>query len=487
MYQLIFMILAGMSACSLPGQSTAPAIEELKIRYPDYVEKTITTKRFTIEDLIPLYHRHNESTGMQFSVGTHSLEGRPIYVGQYGHGPIPVLFWSQMHGDESTATIALLDLFNFFNSKHPADQDFLKSLREKLTLYFIPMLNPDGAAQFQRRNAAHIDLNRDALHLSNPESRLLKNIRDSINPVFGFNLHDQSIYYRAGNEGDQVALAFLAPAYDYDKNTNDVRMRAMQLISLLCDSLQSQIPGRIAIYDDSFEPRAFGDNIQRWGTSAILIESGGYPGDPEKQYLRELNFITLVKALESIINRSYQVKTAEDYHSIPQNDRKMMSLIIRGLDVPIREHRIRMDVGYQYGEQINGGKVDYAASISDVGDLSVFTGFDEFQAGEYKVVPAKWYPRSFQNPAELKSSNWQQMVREGNLGFIVGQLPEDRPDYPLHMAVKKPGQRKDPLSLIFAPGRNPTFILEKDGERLIVDNGEIFTVKEFIGKVEKSF
>ena len=41
-------------------------------------------------------------------------------------------------------------------------------------------------------------------------------------------------------------------------------------------------------YSDEFEPRAFGDNIQKWGTNTILIESGGIFGDEEKQYLRKL-------------------------------------------------------------------------------------------------------------------------------------------------------------------------------------------------------
>lgn len=40
-----------------------------------------------------------------------SVEGRSINHLWFGRGPLHVLLWSQMHGDEPTATAALFDLF----------------------------------------------------------------------------------------------------------------------------------------------------------------------------------------------------------------------------------------------------------------------------------------------------------------------------------------------------------------------------------------
>ena len=57
-----------------------------------------------------------------------------------GQGDIDVLLWSQMHGDESTATAAIFDIFNYLKT----DQTLLKNLK----VHFIPMLNPDGAEVF---------------------------------------------------------------------------------------------------------------------------------------------------------------------------------------------------------------------------------------------------------------------------------------------------------------------------------------------------
>ena len=62
-----------------------------------------------------------------------------------------------MHGDEPTATAALLDIFNFLSANDSFDS-LRKSILQNLEIHFIPMLNPDGAARYQRENAFNIDL-----------------------------------------------------------------------------------------------------------------------------------------------------------------------------------------------------------------------------------------------------------------------------------------------------------------------------------------
>ncbi len=483
----LILIMISLTNSLLWSQILAPSMKELEDRYPQYLESTISGKRFEVEDLIPIFDRLSENSDIQFSVNAHSLQNRPIYLASFGHGEIPVLMWSQMHGDESTATMALLDLFNFLSSENMEDQAFIEAIKERLTLHFIPMLNPDGASKFQRRNASLTDLNRDALDLSNPESRFLKSVRDSLEPVFGFNLHDQSIYYRAGRNGKQVALAFLAPAYDFDKTINDVRMRSMQLIAHLHDSLQMLIPQRIAIYDDSFEPRAFGDNIQKWGTSTILIESGGYPDDPEKQYLRQLNFITLIKSLESIMSGSYEEKTVEEYQSIPENERRMLSLIIEDLKIPVENQNIRMDIGYTYYEIVEDSTTYYPANIADVGDLSTYTGFEVFPAEDFEVIAGKWYPDTMQNIRDLADKNWKALIREGFLGFLIASDSGIGTNFTPFLIYKNPQENDERLDLVMAPGKDPTFILQArdTNDRFVVHNGKIHPIERYISLVEQ--
>lgn len=59
--------------------------------------------------------------------------------------------------------MALFDIFNFLEASGDEHEDLRSLLKSKLNLKFIPMINPDGAEVFKRRNAIDIDLNRDAI------------------------------------------------------------------------------------------------------------------------------------------------------------------------------------------------------------------------------------------------------------------------------------------------------------------------------------
>ena len=155
--------------------------------YDSFKENSLEIRRFKHGDIQPLLDSLKKEKGFQVTLLGQSIQGRNISMVSIGKGDIDVLLWSQMHGDEPTATAAMFDIFNYLKT----DQRLLENLK----VHFIPMLNPDGAASFSRRNAIGIDINRDAVALQSPESQILKNTRDSLQAQFGFNLHDQSKYY----------------------------------------------------------------------------------------------------------------------------------------------------------------------------------------------------------------------------------------------------------------------------------------------------
>src|SRR5690606_19576871 len=142
--------------------------------YPLYKEAALYHRRFKHADIDSLVRIHQDRSVLDVRQIGKSVQGRAIYELEYGQGDKKVMLWSQMHGDEPTATMALFDLFNFLEGKDDDYQSIRDLLREKLTLHFIPMLNPDGAELYTRRNAQHIDLNRDAQATQTVEGALLR-------------------------------------------------------------------------------------------------------------------------------------------------------------------------------------------------------------------------------------------------------------------------------------------------------------------------
>ncbi len=300
-----------------------------------------------------------------------SMHGRAIRAVRFGSGPVTVLLWSQMHGDESTATMSLADIFSYLAADGEAP---LRSrLARKLTIHFIPMLNPDGAEVFRRQNAAGIDINRDARRLSSPEARALKSYHDSIDPDFGFNLHDQGARTRVGRDGLQAAIALLAPAFDDSREYNDVRSRARLVAATIVAALDDSLHGRVGKYDDSFNPRAFGDLVQHWGTSTVLIESGALPDDPEKQRLRARNVVAILAALDAIATGSYADADLDLYESLPYNAGGAYDLLVVGGELVIPgQPAMRADVAINYEEAVR----QQDGRVREVGDLEGAVALD---------------------------------------------------------------------------------------------------------------
>jgi len=335
----------------------------------------ITERRLTHEQFWSAVAPSLRSARLREELIGRSMLGREIRAVSFGGGPTRVLLWSQMHGDETTATMALADLFRFF--AEAGDSPMRDRIARELTVVFVPMLNPDGAELFQRHNAAGIDVNRDARGLSTPEARALKSIRDRLNPHFGFNLHDQNARTRAGRDGPPSGIALLPPAHDEAKSYNDVRARARKVAATLALAFAHEIPGRVAKYDDTFNPRAFGDLMQQWGTSTVLIESGALPDDPQKQRLRALNAAAILVVLDAIATGEYARADPAAYESLPFNAGGAFDLLVRGATLVLSDpHSLVADVAINYDDAVakTGGRVREVGDLSDIVALDTLDG-----------------------------------------------------------------------------------------------------------------
>lgn len=324
-----------------------------------------------------------------------SVEGRSINHIWFGRGPCHVMLWSQMHGDEPTATSALFDLFEQFR-RHRAEPPFARML-DALTIHVVPMLNPDGAERFQRRNAQGIDINRDALRLQTPEGRVLKALRDRLNAPIGFNLHNQSWRTSAGNTGQPASITLLSVAFDEARTESPGRILTKKTSVLIREALEPLAPGRIARYDDEYEVRAFGDNLTKWGTSVVLIETGPWPAVDPDPYLVRLNFVALMTALDGLATGRVDHADMRRYDSMPINETDLFYLIIRNATVVPGTGVVPFtaDVGIVANRVVRvvGGKREtrLVARFEDLGDLRVMSALESVDATGLFVAPM-WDP-----------------------------------------------------------------------------------------------
>jgi hypothetical protein len=246
-----------------------------------------------------------------------SYQGREIWSVSFGRGPFVVMMWSQMHGDEPTATSALFDLYEYIrrHEREPA----VAHLLDTLTVHTVPMLNPDGAELFQRRSVENIDINRDALDLITPEARLLRSLRDRWNARVGYNLHNQNWRTSVGDPSKGAAISLLSVAFDEARSMNEGRVLTKKLGAVVRDSLEPYAMGRIGKYDDTFTPTAFGDRLTLAGTPVLLIETGPWPEPNPDPMLVRLNYIALVRSLHALADGSVQDADPARYDSLPEN------------------------------------------------------------------------------------------------------------------------------------------------------------------------
>ncbi len=386
-----------------------------------------------VERLESLHRQFPESSRLE-PVGS-SYEGRTIHLLSLGTGPTEVMLWSQMHGDEPSATPALLDVAHYLLSH--AQEPLPAAILEGLTLRMVPMLNPDGSERYQRRNAQAIDINRDALDLATPEGRLLRELRGRFEPLLGFNLHDQNRRTGVGDTRALATAAVLAVSGDEANTLTPGRGRAMRACSAIVESLEPHLPGGVARYDEDWSPRAFGDNLTAWGTPVVLIESGGIPVGADASVLVRLNFVALLRVLSELVRDDLESFDPATYRDLPRNRSGGW------VDVAVRGGRVLQGVGEPYRadlafnvdrpERVLDGAGECSiesevsgSSISEIGDTRFLGAARIVDAADALVVPSfEVAIDGWGSGASLDQDRIERLARWG-VSTVRWQVAEDR-------------------------------------------------------------
>jgi len=342
--------------------------------YRQYKEASIEGRYIILEDIYPILEKLNTNKQLEI-IGKSALD-IPIYKFQIGTGKIKILLWSQMHGNESTTTKALIDFLNFLNGGSLLAKKFLKTF----TFCSIPMLNPDGAKLYTRENANKVDLNRDSKELSQPESRVLREAFENFEPNFCFNLHDQRTIFGVGTTGKPATLSFLAPAYNDAREINETRLKAINLIAGINDVLQSLIPGQVGRFDDSFNINCIGDAFQYLGVPTVLFEAGHFPNDYLREETRKYVFVSLMSSFNILNENDIVTNRLGDYLSIPQNKVVFYDFLYKNIKINYDGIEIITNFAAQYKEELINDQICFNAYIVHISELDIYFGHFEFDA-----------------------------------------------------------------------------------------------------------
>lgn len=153
------------------------------------------------------------ASAVQLSVIGLSVEGRPlraIHVGSSSRNATVVLFTCTQHGDEPAPREACLQAARDLALGTTARD---MEVRDELSVFVVPTVNPDGVAATERLSAAGIDINRDHIQLQTPEAYAIQRLVNTISPNVIVDLHE---FYGPNPEGSEPFGGAAPVVYDDD-------------------------------------------------------------------------------------------------------------------------------------------------------------------------------------------------------------------------------------------------------------------------------
>ena len=142
---VLVMMLSGLEVRSSMNGQTGGDL-------PSSVELAAIWERTHLPSPPPLLLRHADVTAaigrataaapglVNAEIIGQSVAGRSITHLWMGKGPLHVLLWSQMHGDEPTATAALFDVVHYLQAN--GSTPHVSRMLSSLTLHMVPMHRP---------------------------------------------------------------------------------------------------------------------------------------------------------------------------------------------------------------------------------------------------------------------------------------------------------------------------------------------------------
>ena len=143
--------------------------------------------------------------------------------------------------------------------------------------------------------------------------------------------------------------------------------------------------------------RAFGDNVTKWGTSVVLIETGPWPAAEPDPYLVRLNFVALMTSLDGLATGRVKQADKRRYETLPINETDLFYLLIRNATVVpgtgVAPFTADIGIVANRGVRVVDGRREtrLSARIEDLGDLHIMSALESVDATGLFAAPL-WDP-----------------------------------------------------------------------------------------------
>lgn len=233
----------------------------------------------------------------------------------------------RQHGNEPASTEAMLSMLENLvldNDKNAGE------ILSKVSFYIVPMMNPDGADLYQRRNANGADLNRDWLNLWQPETLCVRKTIDSISPEVIIDEHELS---PGNNRSD-----FLETAGPESGASPEVAAESEKMLNLVIGMLRTHdMTVRSYQIEDQHPARLAHRYFPIHGNTNTLLLESRQAGARQYQlkYRTNLHIIGTMTIAKYLAGQGDQL-----YQRIAEYDqRKWVELASRGKKKPVQKKR----------------------------------------------------------------------------------------------------------------------------------------------------
>ncbi len=180
----ILFIFSFLFVCNLQSQVLQTPLEQSGF-------KSLSTNALLIEFIHKAEKLNPKEIKMQ-NLGNSALGKQMPYVvisnQSKSKSKVKVMIFGQQHGNEPSGKEGLLLLIKYF-ATNPNSK-----LLESTDLYIVPQMNPDGGDKNTRRSGQKIDLNRNHLILTAPETKNLHQLFVKILPEVTLDIHEYYPY-----------------------------------------------------------------------------------------------------------------------------------------------------------------------------------------------------------------------------------------------------------------------------------------------------